>query len=63
MILRFLKGIVADVELSDEQHVKHEKARSVPFSVNPFQEPGVMKGDEEPQREAETERPLNWLEL
>lgn len=52
----FVKGITADVKLTDEQYVNNEKARYVPFSVSPFQEP-------ESQGREETERPPEWLEL
>ncbi|KAG8940002.1 hypothetical protein FRC04_005687 [Tulasnella sp. 424] len=56
MAREFGKGITADVKLSDEQYVRNEKERYVPFSVSPFQEPESQGGEE-------TERPPEWLEL
>ncbi|KAG8959655.1 hypothetical protein FRC05_007599 [Tulasnella sp. 425] len=52
----FVKGITADVKLTDEQYVNNEKARYVPFPVSPFQEL-------ESQGSEETDRPPEWLEL
>ncbi|KIO30449.1 hypothetical protein M407DRAFT_154030 [Tulasnella calospora MUT 4182] len=59
----FFKGIAADVKLSEDEYVKNEKERSVPFSVNPFREPQVTKQEGESNSEEESERPPEWLEL
>ncbi|KAG9019442.1 hypothetical protein FRB90_002265 [Tulasnella sp. 427] len=57
------KRITADVKLSDEEYVKNEKERDVPWSVTPFKEARATNHREEVECEEESERPPEWLEL
>ncbi|KAG8960394.1 hypothetical protein FRC05_006953 [Tulasnella sp. 425] len=60
---RFFKGFSAEVDLKDEQYVKNEKERLVPFSVNPFRLPQSNLPGAAAEKDAESERPPEWLEL
>ncbi|KAG8940004.1 hypothetical protein FRC04_005689 [Tulasnella sp. 424] len=59
----FLRGIAADVKLSDEEYVKNEKERFVPWSLTPFREPLAKTHGGSSEGEEEGETAPEWLEL